>query len=99
MITVTITRTGGFAGISRQWTVQLDAEEWRSLLASGAPSASSGPDHSADRFVYRIRGGRRSLVIPDSRLDGRWRALVERARDERTDGTGESGGGRQVPPG
>lgn len=85
MITITITRTGGFAGISRQWTLQLDAEEWRSLLASGAPPAGGQPDHSADRFVYRIRGGRRSLVIPDSRLDGPWRELVERARDEQTD--------------
>jgi hypothetical protein len=90
MITVTITRTGGFAGISRQWTLQMDADEWRSLLASGAPSVSSRPDHSADRFVYRIRGGRRSLVIPDSRLDGAWRELVERARDEQTDGPGKS---------
>jgi len=87
MITVTITRTGGFAGISRQWTLQLDADEWRSLLASGTPSAISQPDHSADRFVYRIRGGRRSLVIPDSRLDGPWRELVDRARAGQADGS------------
>jgi len=85
MITITITRTGGFAGITRQWTLQMDAEEWRSLLASSAPSPRARPDQSADRFVYRIRGGRRSLVIPDSRLDGPWRELVDRARTEQAD--------------
>ncbi len=81
MITITITRTGGFAGVSRQWTLQMEATEWRELVSAAGPPPPSVPDGSADRFVYRIRGGRRSLTIPDSRLDGPWRELVDRARN------------------
>lgn len=79
MITVTVVRSGGFAGLTRTWTLHLDRAEWQQLLAEQPDDSPDG----ADRFVYRIRALRREVVIPESRLDGAWRELIERAR--RTD--------------
>lgn len=76
MITVRVIRSGGVAGITREWTILLDEDDWNRLLDE-APEPDAG---RADRFVYRVRALRHEVVIPESRLDGPWRDLVERAR-------------------
>lgn len=76
MITVRVIRSGGVAGITREWTVRLEEDVWNRLL-DDAPDPQAGRE---DRFVYRVRASRHEVVIPESRLDGAWRELVERAR-------------------
>ncbi|WP_210481692.1 protealysin inhibitor emfourin [Naasia sp. SYSU D00948] len=78
MIVVTVSRSGGIAGITRRWTVSLGEADWEDLLSR------AGTDPAGrDRFVYRVTDGRRSAVIPDSRLDARLRRLLS--------GLGEAG--------
>ncbi|WP_207457783.1 protealysin inhibitor emfourin [Herbiconiux sp. SYSU D00978] len=122
-LVLVVARSGGFAGLTRRWRVEVrdeaDAARWRPLVdacpwEASAPSAvpdssgpaSPGPGASApgasapgtsarDGFVYRISladttapGARpgapqeRTATVPESSLDGPWRALVERVQDE-----------------
>lgn len=76
MITVRVIRSGGVAGTTREWTLLLDEDDWNRLLGE-VPDPEAG---RTDRFVYRVRAMRHEVVIPESRLDGPWRDLVERAR-------------------
>jgi hypothetical protein len=75
MIVITVSRSGGFAGITRRWTVTLADDEWNEVCARG----SSGEDPtSRDRFVYRLGDGSHTVVIAESRLDDRLRRLLAR---------------------
>ncbi|MCU1569309.1 MAG: hypothetical protein JWR33_50 [Naasia sp.] len=78
MISVTITRSGGVAGLSRSWHLLLEHEEWR-RLCSRTPMDEE-PPRDRDRYTYRIRARDEVLVIPESRWDDGWRGLLERAR-------------------
>ncbi len=71
MIVVTVTRSGGVAGITRRWTVSIGEEDWEQLRSR------AGTDPAArDRFVYRIANGPSTVEVPDSRLDERLRRLL-----------------------
>ncbi|MET4640131.1 protealysin inhibitor emfourin [Mycetocola sp. 2940] len=103
---VTVTRSGGFAGIARRWQVSVeqepDEESWIMLLRrlpwDEVPQEPAQPD----RYLYRInceprqdgqddgeRSNRREsaiaqpreAVIPEQRLTGPWRELVDRVRE------------------
>lgn len=86
-VVITVVRTGGFAGLRRQWTVTAlapDADQWLPLI-DACPWRSVPADHrSRDRFVWEIdaRTGRRRrrASVPDSGLTGPWRLLVERVQ-------------------
>src|SRR5690349_7446265 len=58
-VSVTVTRSGGFAGLSREWRAEAegsDAERWRALI-EGCPweaVAILRDDTGADRFVWRL---------------------------------------------
>ncbi|MET0932726.1 MAG: protealysin inhibitor emfourin [Mycetocola sp.] len=103
---VTVTRSGGFAGIARRWQVfvesEPDEESWilllRQLPWDDVPQEPAQPD----RYLYRINceprqtaqddaepsnrrenviGQPREAVIPEQRLTGPWRELVDRVRE------------------
>ena len=82
---VTVTRSGGFAGLSRVWTVRIeeqpDEDQWRELLER-LPWERGGlaPDEP-DRYVYRVRCARHEAVIPEGKLTGPWRELVDRVKE------------------
>lgn len=85
---VTVVRSGGIAGMRRQWRAAPPPEEvprWRELVAS-CPWDDPGTDaEGADRFTWSIRAADdaatpREAEVPDSRLDGPWRALVDAVR-------------------
>lgn len=87
-LTVRVVRSGGFAGISREWTTQCGPDEEDDLrrLVEACPwHRTPAPDTlSRDRFVWRIevRGAlRRTATVPDAALDGPWRALVQRVQE------------------
>jgi len=81
---ITVIRSGGFAGISRQWSVRVDEqpdeEQWRELLDRLPWDRSNQAPDEPDRYVYRVRCAPHETVIPERRLDGPWRELVERVQ-------------------
>lgn len=91
-LTVTVVRSGGFAGIKRTWEAEAHdsttAELWSGLVES-LPWGQA-PQHdpqSADRFVYRIvivihTEVRHQVILPESELTGGWRELVDRVQKE-----------------
>jgi hypothetical protein len=95
---ITVIRSGGFAGISRQWSVRVDEqpdeEQWRELIDRLPWEHSPAAQDEPDRYIYRVRCAPREAVIPEKRLTGPWRELVDKvqvtskpeARDGQPDG-------------
>ncbi|WP_345750654.1 protealysin inhibitor emfourin [Microbacterium rhizophilus] len=83
---VIVVRTGGFAGIRVTWEVRVeeqpDRREWRELVES-LPWDDATADESGepDRYVYRITCEPHEAVLPERRVEGPWRVLVDRVRD------------------
>ncbi|WP_337002190.1 MULTISPECIES: protealysin inhibitor emfourin [unclassified Microbacterium] len=86
-VVIAVVRTGGIAGIRRQWRVEAeasDAQEWITLIDSCPWEQDTEAGSGADRFMWSIRtrtpSERRERELPDSALDGPWRTLVEAVR-------------------
>ena len=86
-VVIAVVRTGGIAGIRRQWRVEAeatDAQEWIALIDSCPWEQDMDATPGADRFLWSIRARtpseRRERELPDSALDGPWRALVDAVR-------------------
>lgn len=83
---ITVTRSGGFAGLRREWTIEVsvdhEAERWRPIVeACPWDDAPAGPATSAaDGFVYALRVAGQEAVVAESDLDGPWRELVDQVR-------------------
>ena len=78
---ITVRRSGGFAGLTREWTVLVtDSAEWMPLLSElpwdDRPRLAPTPD----RYVWVVRVSRRRITLPESQLRGPWRELVERVQ-------------------
>ncbi|MFP7833726.1 protealysin inhibitor emfourin [Marisediminicola sp. LYQ134] len=81
---ITVIRTGGFAGLATRWTVEVDElvdrDEWFALVEALPWSERPAEQDGVDRFVYRIRVSRRRITLPETRVEGPWRELVDRVR-------------------
>lgn len=86
---ITIQRSGGFAAITRVWTVVAasseEKERWMPIVEACpwddvAPPAP--PAGQADRFIYSIRAGQRQAKLPETQVTGPWHVLVECAQTE-----------------
>ena len=81
---ITVTRSGGFAGLTRKWSVIVseDAEEarWRALLDELPWDQNVSEPPEPDRFTYRVRCANRQAVIPEQRFTGAWQELLERVQ-------------------
>ncbi|WP_342023607.1 protealysin inhibitor emfourin [Arthrobacter citreus] len=88
---IVVVRTGGFAGLTRVWSTQVSSEEaeqeWLPLLQNPPPQQPGGPD----RFVYEIQVGQAAVTLPEHCVQGRWRDLVDRARQAGENGPGQAG--------
>ncbi|MBO0897577.1 MULTISPECIES: protealysin inhibitor emfourin [Arthrobacter] len=77
---IVVVRTGGFAGLTRVWSTQVSTEEaereWLPLLQERPPEKADG----SDRFVYEISVGPAAVTLPEHCVQGKWRDLVDRAR-------------------
>ncbi|MCU1406626.1 MAG: hypothetical protein JWQ43_2929 [Glaciihabitans sp.] len=88
---VSVTRSGGFAGLRRTWVVviddQPDTESWRDLLErlpwDNRPRGAREPD----RYSYEIRYSHHHATLPEQQLTGPWRELVDRVRNTEADST------------
>lgn len=90
IVVVRVERTGGIAGLRRAWTAEPppdDAPRWIELI-DGCPwdSADDGmPARGADRYQWDIVARLadeppRHAEMPDDRLEGPWRELVDEVR-------------------
>lgn len=81
---ITVIRSGGFAGISRQWSVRVeeqpDEEQWRELIDRLPWEHSPATPDEPDRYIYRVRCAPREAVIPETKLTGPWRELVDKVQ-------------------
>ena len=90
---VEVTRSGGFAGLSRGWQAdvdeQPDRDEWLILIDDlpwdDVPAQPSEPDRYT--WVIRIAPREREepaqheASLPEKQLTGGWRELVDRVRE------------------
>ena len=89
---ILVVRSGGIAGLRRQWQVEPrgDAESWLELVRACPWGAVNSDPASRDRFVWRIEARMphpvRIASVPDAQLVGPWRALVDRVLEVGTDG-------------
>lgn len=91
---VTVTRTGGIAGLRRQWRAeppQDDVPQWVELIAQCPwdAVAAPSPPRGADMFVWRIRAQcdidgapvQRDAQLQDPEVAGPWQRLIDAVRD------------------
>ncbi len=87
---IEISRSGGFAGMTRTWSLEVspaEAEErWLPLADQAAGNAAAErplrEQAERDRYVYHIVIGYQEVTLPESRLDEPWKELIDRARRE-----------------
>ena len=79
MTRIEVSRSGGFAGLTRTWSVEVSSteaeERWLPLL-EGADN-SGVEDAERDRYVYHIAIGYREVTVAESAVEGPWKELVE----------------------
>lgn len=98
---IEITRSGGMAGLTRTWSLEVSLTEveqrWLPLAEAkteggdgdtGSADGTSGPGRQRDAFTYRIAIGRTEVYLAERQLEDPWRELIERARAA---GTSEPG--------
>lgn len=85
VLVVRVTRTGGFAGLRRQWAVEAatdaDATAWWPLVEACPWDAAPG-QRVADGFVYEVIANDRHAELPEQQLDGPWRVLIDAVQAE-----------------
>ena len=81
-LSVTVVRTGGIAGVRREWEASGPRDEWLPLIEACPWRSVGGDPASRDRFVYRITVSAppRRATVPEGALTGPWKALVDRVR-------------------
>lgn len=99
VLVITIVRTGGFAGLRKQWEVAADdpeeAEKWRPVIEACPWDEEPDSIPEPDRFVYQINtklpGKVCRATVPEQHLTGPWRELLDRVREEAKPAPRESG--------
>ncbi len=90
---ISVERTGGIAALTRVWTVTARTEsaksEWQPIVEAcpwdAVPktvraAAAEAEADQPDRFIYSIRAGQRRAALPEQRVTGPWRVLVDSTR-------------------
>lgn len=82
---ITVARSGGIAGLTREWVVRVeeqgDPDSWFRLVEQLPWQEPHRSAPQPDRYVYRIGVSRRRITLPEQDLTGPWRQLVDRVRD------------------
>ncbi|MFG6401971.1 MULTISPECIES: protealysin inhibitor emfourin [unclassified Microbacterium] len=87
-VVVVVVRSGGLAGLRREWRAEpppAEAPRWVSLVDECPWDDDAPPTSGADRYVWTIRAvldelPPREVNLPDARLEGPWRTLVDEVR-------------------
>jgi len=87
-LSITVVRTGGFAGLRREWTAQPpepQREHWIMLIrqcpwdevdAAAPPAPAPGPDRFTWHITAQLGPDDRRADVPETQLHGPWRNLV-----------------------
>jgi hypothetical protein len=79
---ITVTRTGGFAGLRTERSVDTDgrpdAAEWEELVRTAGLDAAPASPPQPDRFTYRIDVDGRTVTVAEQDLTGPLHTLVQR---------------------
>lgn len=88
-LTITVARSGGFAGRTRTWSLSAvldDSQELLELVDACPWRGVHSDEVSRDRFVYlitvRAPPKRRTARVPEASLAGPWKSLVERVQQQ-----------------
>ncbi len=84
LLVVRVTRTGGFAGLRRQWEVEATSEDEAQALwplVEACPWDAEPGECRPDGFVYEVRANDRAATLPEQQIDGPWRDLVDAVVD------------------
>ena len=95
VVTVTVVRSGGIAGIPRRWGVEAaaggDADRWCALVDDcpwDQGPTHDGRDGGADRFAWSVRAttpeATRRAELTETQAQGPWRALIDAVREAST---------------
>jgi len=80
---ITVVRSGGFAGLRMEWSVEIsaphEAEHWRPIVEA-CPWDDVTGDPVADGFVYDFRVADHEAIVAERELDGPWRQLADEVR-------------------
>ncbi|MFE7845985.1 protealysin inhibitor emfourin [Microbacterium sp. NPDC057407] len=90
-VAVLVTRTGGFAGLTKRWRAEppeSEASEWIALISQCPWDAveTTGNPRGADRFTWAIHARcgeehEHDAELADDDLVGAWRQLVDAVRE------------------
>ena len=94
LLVVAVVRTGGIAGLRRQWQIEKpapQAHDWFSLIDRCPWNAPEKKDPGADRYRWSIRvrtaQEQRERELADSEVEeGAWRDLVDAVREADSSG-------------
>ena len=91
-LVITVVRSGGFAGLRRQWQVEppaADEPDWESLIGELPWDSVRTDNTSRDRFVWsievRISTVTHQATVPERDLTGPWKTLVDRVQSADAD--------------
>lgn len=91
-VTVSVVRSGGFAGLTRRWGVDAppaDADPWIALIEQCPWDDDASVPAGADRFSWSVRatvpGAERRADLTEAQIDGPWRALIDAVRAAASD--------------
>ncbi len=80
-----VIRSGGFAGMTRTWEVNLpdcEAERWLILMKSDAGSGES-VDAASDSFSYTVSLGDLTAEVNEHAVTPAWQELFDVAKNQR----------------
>lgn len=93
---VTVRRSGGFAGITRVWSVTIDTDSddagsWRTLLDQVPWGTQRTDTDQADRYIYRLECNSLTATIPEGALTTSCRLVIERVQEASDTADSENG--------
>ncbi len=82
---ITVTRSGGIAGMTRTWSATAknreEEQRWHELIERLPWESVGATTPEPDRFVYRVRCAHREAVVPEQRFTGVWQELLDEVRE------------------
>jgi hypothetical protein len=85
-VRISVTRSGGVAGLRRSWRVESGERGAWPELVEACPWGDRPSGDGADRFVWLIEvaspAPERAVELPETAVQGPWRDLVDRVREE-----------------
>jgi hypothetical protein len=91
-VDVHVVRSGGFAGLSREWRATARGDDELAAAVSACPwdsASGASPDSARDQFSWSISVGGEgarpgTVTLSDSDVTGPWKSLVDMVKSRAT---------------